>query len=53
MLHIIPKYEYIVNSGNDINGFRIYSSFFLIMRDSNSAMEVGVGEEGRFSVNTM
>jgi len=53
MLHIIPKYEYIVNGGNDINGFRICSGFFRIMRDTNSAMETGVQEEGRFSVNTM
>jgi len=53
MLHIIPKYECIVRGGNDINGFRICSGFFPIMRDTNSAIEVDVREDGRFSVNTM
>jgi len=51
MLHIIPKYEHIVSRGNDINGFRICSGFFLIMRDSNSSMEVGSGRRGA-SVST-
>jgi hypothetical protein len=53
ILHVIPQYEYLYLCVNEINGFRIRSGFFHIMRDTNSAIGVGVREEERCSVNTM
>jgi hypothetical protein len=46
MVNVIPQYEYVVKTDNEINRFRTCSGFFRIMRDTNSDMRVGAGGGG-------